>query len=159
MGESRHRAGESKEHPMTATSTFDANPAPRTKARSGSSKRLWKTGAVAGVSAAAATTAVAAVAEAADVSLQVSGETIPLLGFAQLTLIGAIIGTLLAVVLARRAARPARTFVVTTVVLTALSIVPDITADATTSTRFVLALTHVVAAAIVIPALASKLSD
>ena len=54
---------------------------------------------------------------------------------------------------------PAATFVVTTVALTALSVVPDLTANATNATRFVLALTHLVAAAIVIPALASKLSD
>lgn len=68
-------------------------------------------------------------------------------------------GTVLAVVLSRRATRPQRTFVVTTVVLTALSIIPDVLADASTSTRFTLALSHVVAAAIVIPALASRLSD
>ena len=48
-------------------------------------------------------------------------------------------------------------FVVTTIVLTAMSIVPDVLADAQTATRLVLALTHVVAAAIVIPALASRL--
>ena len=46
-----------------------------------------------------------------------------------------------------------------TLLLTALSIVPDVLADAQVSTRLTLALTHVVAAVIVIPALASRLSD
>jgi peptidoglycan/LPS O-acetylase OafA/YrhL len=148
---------------MTATSTFSPGstrpeviqPSP-TRA---SSRRLWKTGAVAGVTAAVATTAVAAIGHAADVSLEVSSKAIPVLGFGQLTLVGALLGTILAVVLSRRASRPQRTFVVTTVVLTALSLVPDLTANAASGTRALLALTHLVAAAIVIPALASKLSD
>jgi len=127
--------------------------------QSGTTKRLWKTGAVAGVSAAVATFAFAALAQAVDVPLTVGGQAIPLVGFAQLTLVASIIGTVLAVVLSRRATRPQRTFVMTTVVLTALSIIPDVLADASTSTRLTLALSHVVAAVIVIPALASRLSD
>ena len=55
--------------------------------------------------------------------------------------------------------RPRRTFVSTTLVLTALSFVPDVLADAQASTKLTLMLTHVVAAAIVIPALASRLAD
>src|SRR2546425_596213 len=47
----------------------------------------------------------------------------------------------------------------TLVALTTLSFVPDVLADAHVSTRLTLALTHVVAAAIVIPALASRLGD
>jgi Family of unknown function (DUF6069) len=141
---------------MTATSTFTSV---ATKPQSGPAQHLWKTGAVAGASAAVATTAAAALAQAADVSLKVAGEAIPLAGFAQLTLVASIIGTVLAVVLSRRATRPQRTFVVTTLGLTALSIIPDVFAEAPTSTRVVLALTHVIAAAIVIPALASRLSD
>lgn len=142
---------------MTATSTF--TPAATRPAQSGTTKRLWKTGAVAGVSASVATVAFAALAQAVDVPLAVGGKEIPLVGFAQLTLVASIIGTVLAVVLSRRATRPQRTFVVTTVGLTALSIIPDLLADATTATRVALALSHVVAAAIVIPALASRLSD
>jgi hypothetical protein len=144
--------------------TFTTTPSPsvaatETKTRTGSGRTLWKTGAVAGVAAAAVTTAFAAAVEALGVSLKVDGEAIPLLGFAQMVLLGTIIGTALAVVLARRATHPRRTFVVTTVALTALSFVPDITANAPGGTRLALALSHVVAAAIVIPALASKLSD
>ena len=91
--------------------------------------------------------------------IEVGGQAIPLLGFAQITFVAAIIGTVLAVVLSHRANRPQRTFLVTTIALTALSIVPDVLADAHTATRITLALTHVVAAAIVIPALSSRLSD
>lgn len=144
---------------MTATSIFTPAPTQKAKPESGPTTRLWKTGAVAGVSAAVATFAFAALAQAVDVPLTVGGKAIPLVGFAQLTLVASIIGTVLAVVLSRRATRPQRTFVVTTVVLTVLSIIPDVLADASTSTRFTLALSHVVAAAIVIPALASRLAD
>lgn len=118
---------------------------------------LWRTGALAGIVAAAATTVVAAIALAADVPLEVGGEEIPLAGFAQATLIGAAIGIVLAKALARWTARPQRTFAATTVALTALSLVPDALADATTATRLVLATTHVVAAAVIIPALATRL--
>jgi hypothetical protein len=38
-------------------------------------------------------------------------------------------------------------------------LIPDVLADAQVSTRLTLALTHVVAAAIVIPALAARLSE
>jgi peptidoglycan/LPS O-acetylase OafA/YrhL len=142
---------------MTATSIFTA-PTTRPEART-SAKSLGRTGAVAGVSASVATSGVAAIASALDVSLKVGGQAIPVVGFAQLTLVATLIGTIMAVVMSHRATRPRRTFVTATLALTALSIVPDALADAHTSTRFVLALTHVVAAAIVIPALASRLTD
>lgn len=89
--------------------------------------------------------------------LEVAGEAIPLPGFFQVTAICVAVGVLIARVLARRAADPERTFLRTTVALTALSFVPDLTADATTATKVVLIATHLVAAAIVIPALAARL--
>jgi hypothetical protein len=42
--------------------------------------------------------------------------------------------------------------------LTALSLVPDLLADALAATKMLLMLTHLVAAAIVIPAIARRLS-
>jgi hypothetical protein len=111
------------------------------------------------VVAAAATTGVAAGADAIGVSLAVGGESIPLVGFAQLTLFATVIGVAMAAIMARRAARPRHTFVSTTLVLTGLSFVPDVLADAQTSTKLTLMLTHVVAAAVVIPALATRLAD
>ena len=141
---------------MIATTTLTAVPTVR---RPPAAKTLWGTGAAAGVVAAAATVGVAAVARAIDVPLAVGAKAIPLLGFAQLTLVGSIVGTVLAAAMSRRAGRPRHTFVTTTIVLTLMSIVPDVLADARTATRVVLALTHAVAAAIVVPGLASCLTD
>jgi hypothetical protein len=144
---------------MTATTTFTA-PAPvAAPSRRSNGKQIRRTGAVAGLVASVATSTTAAVALALDVPLKVGGQAIPVLGFAQLTFVAAIIGTVIAVVMSQRASRPRHTFVMTTFTLTALSIVPDVTADAHTATKLVLALTHLVAAAIVIPALASRLAD
>jgi hypothetical protein len=128
-----------------------------TRARTGA--KLWRTGAAAGIVASGATAAVAAIASAADVSLKVSGDAIPVVGFAQVTFVASLIGTIIAIALSHRANRPRRTFVRSTIALTLVSVVPDVLADAHASTRLTLALTHVVAAAIVIPALASRLHD
>lgn len=135
-----------------AAFTTDATTKPRTTP-------LWRIGALAGVLAAMATSAVAAVALAVDVPLEVDGEQIPVLGFAELTLVGTVIGVLLAKALVRWSATPRRTFTAATVALTALSLVPDLAVTATTATKLVLIATHVVAAAIVIPAVARRLPD
>jgi hypothetical protein len=115
---------------------------------------LWRTGGLAAVTAALATTGIA---DGAGVSLDISGEPIPLLGFAQMTLLCSAIGIVLAVALRRWAATPRRTFLVVTAVLTALSVVPDLLVSAAPSTRAVLILTHLVAAAIVVPLVAGRL--
>jgi hypothetical protein len=121
--------------------------------------RLWVTGLISGSLAAIATTATVLVARAAGEDVAVAGEQIPLAGFAQFVLIGAIVGVVLARVFARRARAPRTSFVRTTVALTALSIVPDAMIDATNGTKLVLALTHVIAAAIIIPALAARIPE
>ncbi len=133
---------------MTATTipTTETSPAVRP---------LWRTGARAGVLAAVATTAVAVAAMAAGVPVEIEGEAIPALGFAQLTLLFTAIGVGIAKLLSNRRSL----FVKVTVALTVLSLVPDLTVDATTATRATLMLTHVVAAAIVIPRLAARLTD
>ena len=120
---------------------------------------LWRTGVRVGIVAAAATTAVAAVALGVDVPLEVDGEQIPLAGFAQLTLVGTVVGVLLAKVAARWAPRPRRTFTTAAVALTLVSFVPDLIISATTGTKLVLMTTHLVAAAIVVPALANRLAE
>jgi len=140
---------------MTATTLTTAS----NEARSRSNRHLVRQGMVAGAGAAVATTGIAAAADAVGVPIAIGGESIPLLAFAQLTLLATAIGVLLAGVMARRAAQPQRTFVRTTVALTVLSFIPDVLADAQTSTKLTLMLTHVVAAAIVIPTLASRLAD
>jgi hypothetical protein len=118
---------------------------------------LWRTGGLAGIAAALATTAVALVSMGAGVSLEIDGAPIPLVGFAELTLACTAIGVALAKALGHWAATPKRTFIAVTVALTALSTVPDLVVTATTATRAVLITTHVVAAAIVIPLLAGRL--
>jgi hypothetical protein len=147
---------------MTATTTFTAPAAGRTTTSTGeltSTGTLWKAGTVAGAAAAIAAGAYAAIAEAVGVSLSVGGKAIPVIGFAQVTFVAAIIGTIIAVSLSLRATQPRRTFLATTFVLTFVSFVPDALADAHAVTKLTLALSHVVVAAIVIPALASRLSD
>ncbi|MEV4515467.1 DUF6069 family protein [Dactylosporangium sp. NPDC049525] len=117
---------------------------------------------LAGVAAtAAASVAIAAVAaagHAAGISLDMAGEPIPVAGFATLTAMLSLVGLVLAALLGRFARRPRRTFVRTTVALTVLSLVPDVIADAASTTKVLLMVTHLVAAAIVIPAVARRLS-
>ena len=119
---------------------------------------LIGTGLAAAALAGAATTSVAAAGTAAGISLDIDGAPIPLLGFAQLTVFFSVIGLALAVVLAYKARRPRRAFVRTTVVLTVLSLVPDAIAPAALDTKALLMLTHLVAAAIVVPAVARRLA-
>jgi hypothetical protein len=121
-------------------------------------KPLITGGLTAAAVAAAATATVAAAGEFAGISLVVGGAPIPVSGFAVLTVIFSVVGLVLALVLARAARRPRTAFVRTTIVLTALSLVPDVFADASAATKVLLMLTHVVAAAIVIPAIARRLS-
>lgn len=136
---------------MTATMTAPittTTPARRAVARPGI---------VAALAAAAANAAVAGIARAAGTDLTIDGEPIPVLGIAQLTLILSLVGVALAAILARRAARPRRTFVRTTGTLTAISLVPPFLVPTGAATAAVLVLTHLVAAAIVIPTLAARL--
>jgi hypothetical protein len=113
----------------------------------------WRSGLGTGIIAAAVTTVAAVALRAVGVPLEIQGEEIPVLAFAQMVLLFTVVG----IVLARHMKRS--TFLVTTIVLTALSFVPDVTADAGTSTKLGLMATHVVAAAIVIPRLARPLAD
>lgn len=139
---------------------------PTTGPRADSSSRptpttspVWRVGAVASAAAAVATVLFALAAKAIDIPMEVDSEEIPVAGFAMVTLVWSVVGTGLAMALARWAKRPARTFVVTTVVLTLVSFVPVVTADASTATQVALALSHVLAAGIVIPALALRLPN
>ena len=141
---------------MTATilTTTTARPDVRP-----SNRQLRRTGAIAAVAASVATTGVAVAADAIGVPIKIAGEAIPVAGFAQLTLFFSAVGIVMASVMARRSAHAHATFVKTALALTALSFVPDVLADAQTATKLTLVLTHLVAAAIVIPALASRLAD
>jgi hypothetical protein len=72
--------------------------------------------------------------------------------------LGTFWGTVLAVVFARRAARPARAFLATTLPLLALSLAGPLTAQATTATKVTLACGHLIAAAIIVPAVTRRLA-
>ncbi|MGC5285117.1 DUF6069 family protein [Micromonospora sp. DT231] len=119
---------------------------------------LIRTGLVATVAASAATMAIAAVGRAAGISLDVADAPIPVSGFGVLTAVFSLVGVILAALLSRFAGRPRRSFVRTTVMLTVLSLVPDVIVDAGAATKALLMLTHLVAAAIVIPAIARRLA-
>jgi len=111
--------------------------------------RLVRCGAIAGLAAATAATAVAAASSAADVPLTVDRTAIPPGAFAWWTVIAAVLGTVLA-----RVVRARRRFVLVASVLTALSLVPALAAPDDLATRVVLVGCHLLAAAILIPALA-----
>jgi Family of unknown function (DUF6069) len=118
---------------------------------------LLRDGAAATVLAAAATAAVAAAGQSVGISLDISAAPIPVSGFATLTVMFSVIGLLIAVGLRRFARRPRTTWIRTTVALTVLSLVPDVLVDAAATTKMLLMVTHLVAAAIVIPAVARRL--
>ncbi|MFJ8467238.1 DUF6069 family protein [Streptomyces swartbergensis] len=146
---------------------------PQTQARTESrtpgflSKRpVWLVGVLATLAGAVVTEAFALVARAAGVPMEAASPRaeeaaeIPVGGFGGGVVFWSVAGIVLAVVLARWAKQPARTFTVTTVVLTALSLAgPAVAPHTATSTQIILALSHVVAAAVIIPLVARRLSQ
>jgi len=120
---------------------------------------VWKHGLAAAVAASVATTVLAALASAAGISFaDQTGASIPIAGFAQLTLLFSLLGAGIAAVLARKARRPRATFVRTALVLTALSFVPDLTFGFDAGSAATLIGLHTIAAAIVVPTLARRLT-
>jgi hypothetical protein len=119
---------------------------------------VWKHGVASAVVASVATTVLATVASAAGVSFaDSSGKSIPIAGFAQLTLLFSLVGVGIAAVMARQACRPRATFLRTAIALTALSFVPDLTFGFDPGSAATLITLHTVAAAIVVPTLANRL--
>jgi len=117
-----------------------------------STLELARRGAVAGVAASVVTTAGAAIARAAGVSLEVDAAAIPVAAFALWTLVGAALGVLMARLLHAR-----RRFLVVTVVATGLSLIPPISLPDDAATKAVLVAAHLLAAAIIIPSLSRGL--
>ena len=138
----------------TNTAIHDSAPA-TTASRT---RSIWITGAVAGVAGSVGASAVYLVARAADVPLTVQGKDFPALAFPQMTLLATLIGVIIAIVVSRRSTHPRRSFVAITVALTAVSLVPPLLLDADTATKVTLESAHLVAAAIIIPILARRLS-
>jgi peptidoglycan/LPS O-acetylase OafA/YrhL len=135
---------------MTAT----AVPTTATATATRPATSLRRTTVVSGLVAAAVTTASAAAVHAAGVSFEIENEMIPVVGFAQMTFVGAVIGGLLLAGL-NRWSRSARTrFVQATVALTALSCVPSVAMPDDAGSVAALVALHVLAAVLIVPALA-----
>ena len=144
---------------MSTTTQIPTRTTSHAPATGAERKPVWKYGVAAAVVASVATTVLATIASAAGVSFADStGASIPIAGFAQLTLAFSLIGVGIAAVMARKAHRPRRTFVRTAVALTALSFVPDLTFDFDAGSAATLITLHTVAAAIVVPTLAGRLA-
>jgi hypothetical protein len=142
---------------VSTTNTTGAVPtSPTEMGSAGRRHPLRRAALTSGVVAAVGTTAVAAVALAADVPLAIDGEQIPLPAFVELTLIGAALGGLIAWASGRFAARPRRSFVVAAIVLTVLSCVPSVVYPPDLATKAVLVAAHLMAASIVVPTLARQ---
>ncbi len=126
---------------------------------------VWRVGALAAVAASVVTEAYGLAARAAGVPMYAGDpgatKAVPLNvgAFAMGVVLCTFVGTVLAVILARRATRPARTFARVAVVLTVLSFInPAFGGDTAASTKVMLVVAHIVAAAIVIPALTYRLA-
>jgi hypothetical protein len=130
---------------MSATVTI---PTPTRSTAAG--RVTWARALATGLAAAVAVTAIAAAFAASGHPLSLADGAIPILSFGQLVLIAVVLGA----VLARRLSRPA--FLRSAVVLTALSCIPDLALGASALDAAGLVLTHVVAAAIVIPQVARR---
>ncbi|MGL5823416.1 MAG: DUF6069 family protein [Nocardioides sp.] len=114
---------------------------------------LIRRGALAGAIAAVGTTSVAAIARAADVSLEVDATPIPIPAFTLWTVVGAALGVLMA-----RLLRGRRRFLVLATVATGLSLIPPMALPDDAATKAVLVATHLLAACIIIPILSQGLT-
>jgi amino acid transporter len=140
-------------------STTTLIPASMTSSPVAAPKSVWKQGVAAAAVASVATTVLAAIASVVGVSFaDKTGTSIPLAGFAQLTLVFSLIGVGMAAVMARRARRPRSTFIRTALALTALSFVPDLTFGFDAASAATLITLHAVAASIVVPTVARRLA-
>ena len=123
---------------------------------------IWRATGIAAAAAAVANLVVALLAKAADVTFEVAPmgsderQSIPVAAFAIATAVGALLGGGIAPLLAPRSAA-GRTFLIVSLAGTALSAIPPLAADADTSMKVVLVISHVVAAAIILPLIARRL--
>ncbi|MEU1588370.1 DUF6069 family protein [Micromonospora sp. NPDC005710] len=136
-----------------------AGPASEQPSRTRRLGGLAGTGLIATLAAMVATTLGAALARVVGVDFEIpdGGETIPLAGIAVVTGFFSVVGVVIAVALLRWSARPADRFVRVAVALTALSLVPAPVSGANAATVAVLLGLHLVAAAVMIPALTRSL--
>jgi hypothetical protein len=134
----------------TTTISTAAHTSPATGARHSGDRVTWKRGLATAAVAAAAVTVIAGAFRAAGQPLGLTDGAIPLVAFAQLVLLFGVVG----IVIARHTGRT--TFYRVTVALTALSCVPDLALGDGVVSKAGLILSHVVAAAIIVPRLARQ---
>lgn len=127
---------------------------------------IWLVGVAAALAGSVATEVYGLVARGVGVPMEAGSfgaaesEPITVGLFAMGTLMSSFWGIVLAVLLARFAKHPSRTFVRATIVLTAVSLAGPLGAgDTALSTKLMLCLAHLIAAAIIIPPLARRLSS
>lgn len=121
-------------------------------------RRLALVGLGAAAAAATLNVVVAALARSAGVDLEVTGgEAIPVSGIAFVTLVLSVVGLLIASALSRWSSSPVQWWLRTTVALTAVSLVPPLLAAADAATAVTLVALHLLAAAVVVPAVARTL--
>jgi peptidoglycan/LPS O-acetylase OafA/YrhL len=143
-------AAEPKENAMSLTTTTAPTVTAPRYVPTGSARSLRRT---------TVTTGVAAAVHAAGVSFAVGGKMIPLVDFAQLSFLGAVIGGVLLAVLNRHSRSARRRFVQAAVALTALSCIPSVAWADDGATKVALVTLHLLAAAIVVPALVRHAHD
>lgn len=146
-------------HTNTARAAAGQGRAPTSGTRR--TRGLVVTGAAATVAAVGATTLAAALARGLGVDFVVAegAEAIPLSGFAVVTGFFCAVGVVIAAALRRWSARPAERFRWTAGSLTALSLVPPFLSEAGAATVAALVGLHLVAAAVMIPALSRRLRE
>lgn len=125
---------------------------------------LWQVGLVAALVAAVFSVALYAAARAVGVPMELTEifedrfARMPVMNMAWAALLdGGVGGTVLAVVCRRWASRPRSYFVILTMLGLLASLVLPIASDASTATKVVLSISHLLVAGIIVPALASAL--
>ncbi len=134
----------------TFTPATTSSPTTATTHDSTAGRVTWARGLASGLAAAVAVTVIAGAFQAAGHALAVTDGEIPLPAFVQMVLLSTVAG----VVIARRTSRT--TFYRVAAALTALSCVPDLALGDGVVSKAGLILTHVVAAAIIVPRLARR---
>jgi hypothetical protein len=134
-----------------STLTFTRTTTRTTSRGAGVAGRVtWRHGLGTGLVAAVAVTAIAAVFQACGATLRLVDGPLPLLSFGQMVLLSTLAG----IAIARHTSRT--TFYRVAVALTVLSCVPDLALGDGVVSKAGLVLTHVVAAAIIVPRLARR---
>jgi hypothetical protein len=137
---------------------------PPVRSRAWTKRPLWQVGLAAALVAAAASVLMYVAARAGGVPMELTEvfedhfARMPVMNMAWAALLdGGVAGTVLAAACRRWARRPRSTFLALAMVGLTASFVLPVISDASTATKVVLSISHVVVAAIIVPALALAL--